>query len=179
MTQESNKADSDSKAGEQSSGNVLSKVLTDTITLTCFPPVIKLYQRGSLIATTRMLGNLAQSSASDGERSYFAIAATICAQAAAEAILNEWAEQNNPPLYLKYKDQGLVVRARQYLQATNGTEPPDLVSLSEAKNALSHAEPDNARSVKIGNWVAGNGAARSVTVVDSLEAHFFPVAPPV
>lgn len=151
---------------------------TGSIALKGLEASAKLYQRGSLIATTWMLAQRWGATTDEAERSFYAIAATVCAHAAADAILNEWAEQRRPDLYRRHARGSLTERADVLLPLIGGTVPPDLAPMSEAKNSLGHAMPDHERSLRIGAWVAGEGAKRSLSVVESLESQFFPRGQP-
>lgn len=57
------------------------------------PAELQVGQRGALIGTTRMLEE--QSRQTDKTRSWYAIATTVCAHAAADAILSEWLLQRD------------------------------------------------------------------------------------
>ena len=132
------------------------------------------HQRGSLIKTTDYLVTTWRASSDQMTRSYLAIAATLVAHAAVEAILNEWAHDTDAALYKKYQRGNLVDRATDLCGEIRESVPKDLAELSYAKNALGHAEPDNSRSGIVGNWVAGDGAERALAVVAACEGLFFP-----
>jgi ferric-dicitrate binding protein FerR (iron transport regulator) len=134
---------------------------------------VRLYQRGSLIDATRQMVEHWRS-ASESTRHTYAIAATIIGQAAVVAILNEWAERSAPDIYQKYKDAGVVTSAAVCAAAAGVVLPNGLKDLSDAKNALAHAEPDNERSFDVGAWVGGAGAESAYRVVMEFDALFFP-----
>jgi hypothetical protein len=134
------------------------------------------HQRGSLLATVRMLAEQARTAEREDVRHFSTIAATVCAQAAAEGILNEWAHDVDPTTYKRLiAERWPFVRiVEELLPKIGATLPPNIVVLSSMKNALSHPEPDNQRSGQVGEWVAGDGAQRALAVVESLDSHFFP-----
>lgn len=133
-----------------------------------------IHQRGSLIKTTAYLVQCWKSASDDASKSYLAIAATLTAHAATEAILNEWAHDTDATLYKQTRNAGLVKRADKLCNVIGESPPTDLANLSEAKNSVGHSEPDNSRSGRVGNWIAGKGAERALAVVLECEHMFFP-----
>ena len=152
------------------------KITPETGSLAVQGQDIKLlvHQRGSLIKTTDYLVTTWRASSDQMKRSYLAIAATLVAHAAIEAILNEWAHDTDGALYKKYLRGSLVDRAAGLCAEIRESVPTHLDELSYAKNALGHAEPDNSRSGIVGSWVAGDGAERALAVVVACEGLFFP-----
>jgi hypothetical protein len=132
-------------------------------------------QRGSLTETTKLLERHAREAGE--QQGWYAIATTIVAQAACEAILNEWALRHCARgEYLEIVRQGLVQRAEGLIERINGKMPADLGELNAHKNALCHAQPELTRSGKVGQWTLGDGAQRALAVVLALEEQFFPNA---
>jgi hypothetical protein len=152
------------------------KITPGTGTLAIQGQNVKLlvHQRGSLIQTTDYLATTWRASSDQMARSYLAIAATLVAHVAVEAILNEWAHDTDAALYKKHHNAGLVNRATELCGQIRVSVPKDVAELSSAKNALGHAEPDNSRSAVVGNWVGGDGAERALAVVVACEGLFFP-----
>lgn len=136
------------------------------------------HQRGSLVGTTRLLEEQARNCPNEGARHWYSIATTVCAHAAVEAILNEWAHRHGEATYTAaLKQRDTVKRAAMLLvMIPEGHTPVDLADLSYFKNALCHAEPDNQRSGEVGNWTTGDGAQRSLAVVMDLQEQLFPPA---
>lgn len=132
------------------------------------------HQRGSLVKTTDYLVTIWRASSETATRSYFAVAATLVAHAAVEAILNEWAHDTDAALYRKYHRGSLVDRATGLCAEIRESVPKYLDELSYAKNAIGHAEPDNSRSGIVGKWITGDGAERALAVVVACEGLFFP-----
>jgi hypothetical protein len=151
-------------------------VPTGGLTLTGPTVQLLVHQRGSLVATTKLLERQARTCQNEGERHWYSIATTVCAHAAVEAILNEWAEPRmDAATYKAVCREPVVDRAARLLLMLNGSTPPaDLSDLSYFKNALCHAQPEHPRSGESGNWVTTDGAQRSLAVVVALQEQFFP-----
>jgi hypothetical protein len=156
------------------------QVPTGRLELTLNPVKLLVHQRGSLIATTRLLAQAALIAEQEDRRHYFTIATIICAQTAAECILNEWAHDVDPATYSQFVQEqwGFVRIAEELLPKIAGTLPPNTLVLINMKNALSHPQPEHSRSVQVGTWVTGDGAQRALAVVESLDAQFFPNGTP-
>ena len=135
-----------------------------------------IHQRGSLIATAMLLEEHART-AEPGLRPWYTIATTLCAHAAAERVLHEWAEQCAPDTYSSVVSEqwGFVRIARALLPRIEGDMPVDLIALSSMKSAHCHPQPDHTRnSAQAAMWVASDGAQRALGVVAALESEFFP-----
>jgi hypothetical protein len=138
---------------------------------------VHLEQRAALIRTTRLMAEHACAEQDVEKRSLYAIAATLCAHAAAEGILNEWLLHRDRAAYEKLvleKPPGLFRLAALTLAMIRGTMPTDLAELSTHKNALTHPQPQHGRTRGMGAWLFGDGAQRSLAVVLDLEQQFFP-----
>jgi hypothetical protein len=135
-----------------------------------------IHQRGSLIATAMLLEEHART-AEPGLRPWYTIATTLCAHAAAERVLHEWAEQCDPGTYSTVVSEqwGFVRIAEALLPQIEGDMPVDLLALSSMKSALCHPQPDHTHtSAQTALWVAADGARRALGVVAALESEFFP-----
>lgn len=164
-------------AGMPKDGDNLVEVPLGALGLQVLPMRFLFHQRDKLVATTRLLEEHARTCPNESQRHFYAVATTVCAQAAVEAILNEWAEGHDASTYkAAVKIRNVVERAELLLAMINGHMPADLAALSTAKNALCHAEPDNMRSGKVGAWVTTDGAQRALAVVLDLQEQFFPPA---
>ena len=102
------------------------QVPTGRLEPTLNPVKLLVHQRGSLIATTRLLAQAALIAEQEDRRHYFTIATIICAQAAAECILNEWAHDVDPATYSQFVQEqwGFVRIAEELLPKIAGTLPP-------------------------------------------------------
>jgi hypothetical protein len=149
------------------------------ITASFSPPgtmVPHLEQRDALIQSTKMMAEQARAQQSVEKRSLYAIAATLCAHAAAEGILNEWLLRSDRTLYRQLvvrNKTGLVPLAKQLLAMIGGKVPIDLSDLSTHKSALTHPRPEHERTRVVGAWLVGDGAQRALAVVLDLEQQFF------
>ena len=135
-----------------------------------------IHQRGSLIATTMLLEEHARTS-EPGLRPWYTIATTLCAHAAAERVLHEWAQQCDPDTYSTVVGEqwGFVRMAETLLPQIAGDMPADLTALSSMRSALCHPQPDDTdTSAQAALWVAADGARRALGVVAALESEFFP-----
>ena len=99
-----------------------------------------------------------------------AMNALLTAYAALEALVTETASAIVPPLYAdsKFRRGGLVYKFRRVLDETGrATEtPPDIVQeISDNRIALTHSEPDNERSAKLGKVISATDALRFARAV--------------
>lgn len=131
------------------------------------------HQRGGLVAATRYLVDLWRAAGEPPERHRLAIAATLTAHAAIDAMLNEWAYGRSRTLYREWRREGVDDRSREFLAQCGRPVPAGIGPLSAAKNAIGHSEPDNPRSGEAGAWIAGDGAERALEAVIELERALF------
>lgn len=137
------------------------------------------FRRRSLIATTLLLEEQA-SIAPEALRTSYVIATTLCAQAAAECVLNEWAQRRDPETYRRIAPENwpFVRLVEEVLPKIAGDLPPNIIVMTNVKNALCNPEPDQARSERVDGWLTGDGAQLALAVVLSLDSQFFPNGAP-
>lgn len=94
----------------------------------------------------------------------------LTAYAALEALVAETALCVVPELYAdkKFRRSGIVAKYERLLEATarKGEPLPDVIEeISDHRIALTHSEPDNERTAKIGAVISATDAARFATEV--------------
>lgn len=163
--------------------SVVAKSVADTAAVTAMDVAgVRLFQRHSLIDAADYLRLLRERETADADRNFLAIACTLTAHAACEAILNEWSSLVAPALYSESchrRRWSLMKRAETFSPLVGVPLQPGLADLCDAKNALAHAMPDKDRTLRIGAWIAGDSPERAVEVVLQLDEAFFPGGPPV
>lgn len=135
----------------------------------------RLTQRRGLIATTLLLEEHARDAA-EPQLSSYTTAVILCAHAAAECILSEWAQQREPEIGLRMTREGwpLVRALEELLPRIDAALPANIVLMANVRNWLCAPGPEYYRAAHLADWLTREGARRALAVVLSLESQFFP-----
>jgi hypothetical protein len=132
------------------------------------------HQRQSLLGAVERLEQAAVHATSDEERNCYTIATILCAHAASEAFLNEWAKTHAPSIYeeVARRPSSLVRVAEELLPKMGGSLSADLIELTNVRNALCNPQPALTQAEVNGNWYPG--AQRAAAVAKALHSQCFP-----
>jgi hypothetical protein len=102
------------------------------------------------------------------------VATILCAHAASEAFLNEWAETHAPSIYEEVagRPSSLLRAAEELLPKIGGSLSADLIELTNVRNALCNPQPALTQAEVNGNWYPG--AQRAAAVAKALHSQCFP-----
>jgi hypothetical protein len=130
-------------------------------------------RRHELISATMLLEDNSRTSPQNA-RPQYVIAATLCAHAAVECVLSEWALLNDPSTCARILEENwpFMRTAEELLPKVTTTLPRDLLVLTNVRNAL--CLPSASHDEVVDHWLANNGAQRAVAVALFLESQFFP-----
>lgn len=131
--------------------------------------------RRELLFTTSLLEGQART-APTSSRIAYVVAATLCAYAAAECVLNEWLRLRDADTYVRItRERWPLLRVlEELLPKVAGSLPPHVMVMINVKSFLCDPEPERARTKQVDNWLAGDGAQRALAVALTLESLFFP-----
>lgn len=132
------------------------------------------HQRESLLGAVGTLEQAALHAITDEERNYYTIATILCAHAACEAFLNEWAHSHGPSTHeeVAARQSGLLRTAEELLPKIGGSLSADLIELANVKNAICNPDPALTQAIINGNWYSG--AQRAAAVAKTLHCECFP-----
>jgi hypothetical protein len=133
-----------------------------------------MHQRESLLDAVEKLEQAAVHATSDEERNCYTIATILCAHAASEAFLNEWAKTHAPSTYEKIAGTpfSLLRTAEELIPKIGGSLSADLIELANVKNALCDPPPALTQAKVNGDWYPG--AQRAAAVAKALHFQCFP-----
>jgi len=131
------------------------------------------HQRESLLGAMQKLEQASADATNDDDRNCFTIATILCAYAASEAFLHEWAKAHAPSTYeeIAGRQAGLLRAAEEVLPRIGVTLSADLIELANVKNALCNPRPAPVQPRLDGNWHPS--AQRAAAVAKTLYAQCF------
>jgi hypothetical protein len=130
------------------------------------------YQRDALLGTLEKLEHAAVHATSDTDRHCYTVATILCAHAAGEALLNEWAKTQAPALYeeIDGRNFSLLGAAEKVLPHVGAGLSEGLIELVNMKNALCYPQPV---PTPIGHSFR-DSACRAAAAVRALHTACFP-----
>jgi hypothetical protein len=137
------------------------------------------HRRESLLASLEKLEQAALGATNDDDRECYTIATILCAHAASEAFLSEWAKTHAPSTYeeIAGRQSSLLRAAEEVLPKIGAPLSADLIELANVRNALCNPSPADGQTPLDGGWHPS--AQRAAAVAKALHSQCFPAPSPL